>query len=390
MDLKNRVADVMPWVHELRWQLHQYPEISLKEERTAALVEKELVAVGLTPQRVTEHGVVALLKGGRPGKTVAVRADMDALPLQEKTGALYSSKVDGVMHACGHDVHTAVLLGVARLLVSMRENLTGNVKFIFQPAEENNPTGGAKPLIDAGVLDDPKVDLILALHVWPDLAVGNIGIRPGAMMAASDRVYLTVDGKNSHGSAPHQGIDAIVGAAQVISALQTVVSRNVNPLEAAVLTFGTIKGGQRYNIIANRVDVEGTCRTLNPAVRSLVERRLTELAPQVAAGLGAECKVSYVHGYPALINSAEGFAVLQQAGEETLGKKAVIMPQYPAMGAEDFAFFSEQIPVGFFWLGCTEPDAPVVPLHNPEFLPVEECLGIGVEVFSRAVLNYLK
>jgi len=389
MDLKSKVSGIMPQVHELRWQIHRYPELSLQEKQTAALVECELMEIGLTPYRVTDTGVVAVLSGGRPGKTIALRADMDALPLQEKTGSKYCSQVDGVMHACGHDVHTAILLGVARLLTSIRENLAGNVKFIFQPAEENNPTGGAKPMIDAGVLDNPQVDAILALHVWPDLPVGSIGVRQGAMMAASDRVFLTVEGQNSHGSAPHQGVDAIVAAAQVMTALQTVVSRNVNPLEAAVLSFGTIKGGNRYNIIANQVELEGTCRTLNPAIRQLVESRLAVLAPQVAAGLGAKCEVRYVHGYPALINSGQGFELLCQAGEEAVGKQGVIIPPYSGMGAEDFAFFLEKVPGGFFWLGCTRPGDPVIPLHNPEFLPAEECLAVGIEVLARAAMNYL-
>lgn len=389
MDLKNKITTIMPRVHDLRWQIHRYPELSLKEEQTAALVERELIEIGLVPRLVTNTGVTALLEGGRPGKTIALRADMDALPLPEETGCLHSSKVAGVMHACGHDVHTAVLLGVARLLASFRERISGNVKFIFQPAEENNPTGGAKPMIEAGVLNDPKVDLILALHVWPELPVGSIGVRDGAMMAASDRVFVKVLGKSSHGSAPHQGIDAIAVSAQVISALQTVVSRNVSPLEAAVLTFGTVRGGHRYNIIANQVELEGTCRTLNPAVRRLVETRIDQVASQVAVGLGAESEVRYVHGYPALINSAEGFTVLKQAGEETLGKDGVVIPQYPAMGAEDFAFFVEKVPGALFWLGCTKLNAPMVPLHSPEFLPAEECLAVGVEVLSRAVFNYL-
>jgi amidohydrolase len=389
MDLKKKIAAVMTRVHELRWQIHQYPELSLCEEQTAVLVERELIDIGLVPQRVTDTGVVAVLSGGQPGKTIALRADMDALPLPEKTGSPYSSRVDGVMHACGHDVHTAILLGVARLLMSVREQLAGNVKFIFQPAEENNPVGGAKLMIDAGVLDNPKVEMVLGLHVWPDLPVGKIGIRPDAMMAASDRVFIRIKGRNSHGSAPHQGIDAVVASAYTLTALQSVVSRNVNPLEAAVLTFGTVKGGHRYNIIADEVELEGTCRTLDPLVRQLAEQRILALTNQVAAGFGTQAEARYVRGYPALINSLEGYALVRQAGEETLGKQGVIIPPYPAMGAEDLAFFLERVFGGFFWLGCTKAGDPVVPLHNPGFLPAEECLAVGVEVLSRAVINYL-
>lgn len=377
-------------VTRLRWDIHQHPELSLKEERTAALVEAELKELGLEVKRLGDTGVVALLRGGRPGKTLALRADMDALPLPERTACPYPSQVPGVMHACGHDAHTAILLGAARVLTALRKQLTGNVKFLFQPAEENNPTGGAHLLMDAGALEEPKVDLILALHVWPDLPVGTIGVRAGALMAASDRVFLTVRGRSSHGSAPHQGVDAIVTTAQVLTALQTIVSRNVSPLEAAVLSFGTIKGGHRYNIIAEEVTLEGTCRTLNAEVRKLIPRRLAELAENVAAGLGATCDVKYIHGYPPLVNTTEGVELLRQAGTAALGAGGVVQPDYPGMGAEDFAFYLEKVPGALFWLGCTAPGAKKIPLHNPEFLVDERALPVGVEVFVRAALAYLK
>lgn len=388
--VKRLVRENLADVGCLRWDIHQHPELSLKEERTAALVERELRALGLEVRRVGGTGVVALLRGRLPGKTLALRADMDALPLPERTGSPYSSQVPGVMHACGHDAHTAILLGAARVLTALQEQLAGNVKFLFQPAEENNPTGGAHLLMDAGALEEPKVDLVLALHVWPDLPLGTIGVRTGPLMAASDRVFVTVRGKSSHGSAPHQGVDAIVAAAHVVTALQTIVSRNVSPLEAAVLTFGTIKGGHRYNIIAEEVTLEGTCRTLNPEVRKLIPPRLTELAEKVAAGFGATCEAKYVQGYPAVVNTAEGVKLLREAGIATLGAGGVMEPSYPGMGAEDFAFYLEKVPGALFWLGCTAPGAQKVPLHNPEFLVDERALPIGMEVFVRAALAYLR
>ncbi|MDK2856066.1 MAG: hypothetical protein PWQ86_1279 [Bacillota bacterium] len=388
--IKAKVKKNTAFVQRLRWDIHQYPELSLKEERTAGLVEAHLKELGLEVRRIGETGVVGLLRGGRPGKTLALRADMDALPLPERTGCPFPSRVPGVMHACGHDAHTAILLGVARVLAALRDGIAGNVKFLFQPAEENNPTGGAHILIDGGALDNPQVDLILALHVWPDLPTGTIGVRTGPLMAASDRVFLTIRGKSSHGSAPHQGVDAIVAAAHVVTALQTIVSRNVGPLEAAVLSFGTIQGGNRYNIIAEEVKLEGTCRTLNPEVRELVPERLTELATKVAEGLGATCEIDYVRGYPPVVNAEEGVEIIRRAGTDALGASGVVQPEYPAMGAEDFAFYLEKVPGALFWLGCTALGAKKVPLHNPEFLVDEGALPIGVEVFVRAALNYLK
>lgn len=389
-DIKAKVVESTAFVQKLRWDIHQYPELSLKEERTAALVETNLKDLGLEVRRVGVTGVVGLLRGERPGKTLALRADMDALPLTERTGCPFPSQVPGVMHACGHDAHTAILLGTAKVLAGLREDLAGNVKFLFQPAEENNPTGGAHILMDGGALDDPKVNLILALHVWPDLPTGTIGVRTGPLMAASDRVFLTIRGKSSHGSAPHQGVDAIVATAHVVTALQTIVSRNVSPLEAAVLSFGTVHGGNRYNIIAEEVKLEGTCRTLNPQVRELVPRRLAELATKVAEGLGASCETSYIRGYPPVVNAEEGVELIRRAGIDALGASGVVQPEYPGMGAEDFAFYLEKIPGALFWLGCTAPGAKKVPLHNPEFLVDERALPIGVEVFVRAALSYLK
>ncbi|NLY50868.1 MAG: amidohydrolase [Firmicutes bacterium] len=388
--LKSMVDEILPRVKEWRWDIHQHPELSKQEHRTAGIVEPELAALGLEVKRIGETGVLGVLRGAREGKTLALRADMDALSLPERTGCPYSSKVEGVMHACGHDAHTAILLGVAHVLSRLKDDLAGKVKFLFQPAEETTPEGGAPLMIQGGVLEHPRVDMILALHVWPDLPVGTIGVRSGPMMAASDRVFLKVLGSSCHGSAPHQGVDAIVAASQVVVALQTIVSRNVSPLESAVLTFGTVKGGHRYNVIADEVVLEGTCRTLKPEIRKLVPERLASLASQVAAGFGATCEVEYVYGYPPCVNTPEGAALLKQAGTEALGERNVVEMEYPWMGAEDFAFYLERVPGALFLLGSTPEGGQTIPLHNSAFLVDEAALPVGIEVFVQAALNYLK
>ncbi|MBQ7267873.1 MAG: amidohydrolase, partial [Synergistaceae bacterium] len=257
--------EIISW----RRDIHSHPELSQNESRTSELAAKVLEGLGLEVTRnIGGHGVVGLLRGKNDGKTIALRADMDALPLNEETGLPYASQTQGVMHACGHDAHTAILLGAACALSEMKDRLSGNVKFIFQPAEELNPTGGAPGMIRDGVLENPHVDALLALHVWPIYETGKIALRSGALMAASDRIFLTVHGKTAHGSRPDQGNDAIVTAANIITGLQAVISRSVSPLDSAVLTIGTIHGGYRYNVIPDTVKLEGTVRTLNPDTQS--------------------------------------------------------------------------------------------------------------------------
>ena len=266
--IEQAAARYAPRVVEWRRAIHRHPELSQQEERTAALVAEALEGLGIDVRRkVGGHGVVGLLRGAKDGLTVGLRADMDALPMREETGLPYASEVEGVMHACGHDAHTAMLLGAACVLSEMRDELAGNVKFLFQPAEELNPTGGAPGMIADGALEAPHVDALFALHVWPLYETGKIVARPGPQMGASDRLFLTVGGKTAHGSAPDQGVDAILIAAQIVSALQSVVSRSVSPLDSAVVTIGTIKGGYRYNVIPDMVEMEGTVRTRGRGLR---------------------------------------------------------------------------------------------------------------------------
>ena len=382
-----------PEMVELREDFHRHPELSQHEERTAALAAEVLSGLGLEVRRgVGGHGVVGLLKGKTGGPTVALRADMDALPMKEETGLPYASENDGVMHACGHDTHTAMLLGAACVLSDMKDELKGNVKFIFQPAEELNPTGGAPGMISDGVLEDPHVDALFALHVWPIYETGHIVMRPGPQMGASDRLFITIKGKSAHGSAPDQGVDAIMIASQVVSGLQSIVSRSVSPLDSAVVTIGTIKGGWRYNVIPDNVEMEGTVRTLREETQSRMPELIERTVRGIAEGLGGSCEVRYVKGYPPMVNDPKLFKLAANAVKNGIGEDALIVAEEPALGAEDFAFFARERPSVMGWLGCSPKGAPagsVGILHNTRFRPDEACFPLGVRFLASCAVDFL-
>ena len=377
----------------LRWDIHKNPELSNEESKTAALVADILRETGMeVTTSIGGHGVLGVLRGSLPGGTVALRADMDALPMEEKTGLSGASSIKGVMHACGHDVHTAMLLGAALVLSDMKETLSGTVKFIFQPAEENNPEGGAPAMIREGVLKNPDVDALFGMHVWPALETGIIATRPGALMGASDRLFLTISGRGAHGSEPENGVDAIAIAAQVICALQTIVSRKVSPLDSAVVSLGTIRGGDRYNVIAEEVRLEGTVRTLNPEIQDRMPGWISAVSEGVARGMGGESHSDYVKGYPPLLNDADLARNTIGKLKEILGDDKVLTVEKPALGGEDFSFFSREVPSLFLWLGCrpegvSKEEMP--PLHNNRFVPDEKAIPLGVEVLAFSALEYL-
>lgn len=388
------IAKHLNRILSIRWDIHKNPELSKEEKRTAALVAALLRETGMEVHTsVGGHGVLGVLRGRLPGGTVALRADMDALPMEEKTGLPDASSVKGVMHACGHDVHTAMVLGAALALAEMKDSLPGTVKFIFQPAEENNPEGGAPAMIQEGVLKNPDVDALFGMHVWPALETGVVSTRPGALMGASDRLFLTISGRGAHGSEPENGIDAIAITAQVITALQTIVSRNVSPLDSAVVTLGTITGGDRYNVIAGEVRMEGTVRTVTPEIQDRMPGRIRSIAEGVAKGMGGGCSMDYVKGYPPLMNDP-GLA------ERTIGKlKGILGPDHvvtaekPALGGEDFSFFSREVPSLFLWLGCRPAGVSkeeMAPLHNNRFVPDEKAIPLGVEVLVFCALDFLE
>jgi amidohydrolase len=386
-----------PKVTEWRRAIHRCPELSTQEEKTAALVAEVLAGLGIEVQKnVGGHGVVGLLKGsgkGAAGKTVGLRADMDALPMQEETNLSFASATPGVMHACGHDTHTAMLLGAACVLAELKEELPGTVKFIFQPAEELNPTGGAPGMIKDGVLENPRVDAIFALHVWPGLETGTVASRAGALMGASDRIFLTVSGKTSHGSAPHQGIDAIMIASQIVGGLQTIVSRTVAPLDSAVVSIGTIKGGYRYNVIADSVEMEGTVRTLSPDTQNRMPGQIERAAQGYARALGGDASVRYVRGYPPTLNAPELFQIASETVSASMGAEHLVNVESPDLGGEDFSFFARERPCLMAWLGCRpagKSPAETAVLHNTRFDPDESCFPYGVRFLTSCAMDFLK
>lgn len=392
MELVNMYSEkVLPQVINWRRDIHAHPELSQHEQRTSELAANVLEGLGLEVTRnVGGFGVVGLLKGKNPGKTIALRADMDALPLNEETGLPYASQVKDVMHACGHDTHTAMLMGTACVLSEMKDKLNGNVKFIFQPAEEFNPIGGAPGMIKDGALENPHVDAMLALHVWPLYETGKIIMKAGPQMGASDRIFLTINGKTAHGSAPDQGIDAIVIAANVITGLQSIVSRSISPLEPAVLTIATIHGGYRYNVISDYVKIEGTVRTLREATQSRMQELITRTATGIAESLGGSCEVKYVKGYPPMINDAELVNLVSKSVKKTSGDLVIV--EQPELGAEDFAFFARERPAVMAWLGCRPANIEAkdfAMLHNTKFCPDENCFKFGIDYFVQSVIDYL-
>lgn len=365
--------------------IHEYPEISNEEEKTSAYMAKTLRSFGIDVQEhvADSYAVIGVLKGSRPGPVIALRADMDALSIAEQTGLPFSSQNDGKMHACGHDGHMAILLGAAKVLSELKEELAGTVMFVCQPAEEKSPTGGAKRLVQSGILKD--VDAIYGLHVWPTLPTGTIGIKAGPMMAASDHIRIIIRGKSSHAAMPHKGVDAIVAAGQFITAAQDIISRQINPLYPAVLTFGRISGGTRYNIVADAVELEGTCRTYHKEAQDMVEMKLGHMLQGLDIMYGTTSELAYERGYAAVVNTQKQADFVASVAAECLGKDALADIQEPAMTAEDFSGYLQAYDGAFFWLGATKAGQPVYPLHNSHFAVDEDCLPIGTELMVSLV-----
>lgn len=381
---------------DTRRDFHEHPELSNREERTSRLVAERLRALGLEVQTgVGKYGVVALLKGGRPGPVVAYRADMDALPITEVHDVPYKSQNKGVMHACGHDAHTTVGLGIAEVLAGMKNEWRGSVKFIFQPAEEGAPgteEGGAALMIKEGALDNPKPDAIFGLHCTAGQPVGTMGLKAGPMLASVDTWVLTVHGKMSHGgAAPHQGIDAVVVAAECIEALQTIRSRRIDPLQPLVLSVGTIHGGLRDNIIADQVRMEGTLRTLDPGVRARAKELMKQILDGVTTAQGARYDLVFRTNtaYPVTVNDAALVAATKPTLVRVLGKNSV--EGATVMGAEDFSFFQEKLPGAYLWLGVSNASKGITGgIHTPDFDLDEEALVVGVKTMSTVLMDYLE
>ncbi|WP_062354152.1 M20 metallopeptidase family protein [Bacillus kwashiorkori] len=374
---------------DIRRDFHRHPELSGEEYETSKKVQSYLQEAGIEFRSgFAKTGVLGIIKGAKRGGVVAVRADMDALPIQEQNNLPYKSKVSGKMHACGHDAHTAMLIGVGRLLQEMKEEIHGTVLLVFQPAEENAPIGGSKPMMEDGVFNDIAPDCIFGLHVWPDLPVGKIGVRAHEIMGASDRFKITIQGSGGHASMPHQTIDAVIVASQLINQLQTIVSRNVDPLDSAVITVGKITGGDRYNVIAEKVVLEGTIRTFKNEVKSLVKSRFYNIVEGTAKIHGANVEIDYFDGYPATMNTPKWADVVKKAADNALGNDAT--PEVnPSLGGEDFARFLEKYEGAFFWLGSKMEEGIQKPLHDSQFILNEDCIAVGMEVMTTTVLEAL-
>lgn len=385
--LFSRFQEIYPELVELRRDLHMYPELSFQEVNTPKKIATFLTEMGLEVRTgVGGNGVVGILRGGKPGKTVALRADFDALPIQDEKDVPYKSRIPGVMHACGHDIHTAALLGVVKVLSEARENIEGNVVFIHQFAEEVLP-GGAKQMIEDGCLDG--VDVIYGAHVSSDHPVGTIGVKEGYIMAAADSFEIEISGKGGHGAYPHKSVDSLVVGCQLVLNLQQIVSRRVDPLKSAVVTVGTIQGGQAFNVIPQSIKITGTVRTFDAEVRDLIEESIGQLTKSTCEGSGATATYAYHRGYPALWNHPEETKRVEDLAIRISGEENVRHLD-PRMGGEDFAYYLQKVPGTFFFAGGGNPEiGATYPHHHPNFDVDERSMQSIGKLFIAAALNYL-
>ena len=385
MNIRSEIKDIEKNIIDWRRDFHQYPELGFDEHRTSKIIGEALKEMGLAPKmNVGKTGVTADLTFGE-GPTIALRADMDALPMQEASGLDFSSKHDGVMHACGHDGHMAMLLGAAKVLTQNGDSFNGTVRFIFQPAEEG--AGGARYMIEDGCLDG--VDEIYGIHVWNYQPVGEVGITDGPVLAAADLFEIDIKGIGGHGAAPQGTVDAVVVASHLVQALQTIVSRNTNPLESTVVTIGTINGGHNFNIIADEVTLSGTARAYTEENRNLIKTRMAEIIDGVAKTFGAEISFDYEDGYPPTINHTDPVNKVLKAAQRVVGEKAG-MP-YLSMGGEDFSYYLQKIPGCFFFVGSAPNDQKLfeTPHHCSHFTMDERALLVGPSIYLNLVDDLL-
>ncbi|EAX47675.1 amidohydrolase [Thermosinus carboxydivorans Nor1] len=385
-DLKKLVEKHRDAVVALRRHFHTYPEIGGKEFKTQEKIMAELAALGLEPRKAAGTGVIAELQGALPGKTVAIRADIDALPIQDDCRQPYQSQHENVCHACGHDGHTAMLLGLAKVFTDLKGELAGNIRFLFQPSEERFP-GGALGLIEAGALDG--VDAIIGAHLWQPLKVGTIGVTYGRMMASPDEFSITVQGRGGHGSMPQQTVDPILVGAQIVLALNTIVSRNVDPMENAVVSLGVFKAGDIFNVIPDTAVLHGTVRTFEQEVRLKIFERIEQIVKNICEAAGASYKLDKFFGYPPVFNNPAVSKVIAAAGCEVLGPDGVVEIK-PVMGGEDFSYYLQKVPGAFVYVGAGNAEKGIIyPHHHPKFDIDESALAYGVEIMARAALKLL-
>lgn len=384
-ELKRQVEARQDEMVALRRDLHRHPELAFEEQRTAGIIADKMTELGLEVQTgIAKTGVVGMLRGAQPGKTIVVRADIDALPIIEEADNGYQSQQSGVMHACGHDGHVAIGLATAQLLVGQREQLRGNVKFIFQPAEEI--VGGAAPMIEQGVMKG--VDAAIGLHLWNDAPVGKVGMLIGPSMANVDSITLKVRGRGGHGSQPEKAVDSVMAACQIVTTLQTLVSREISPQDAAVLSFGTINGGFASNIIAPEVVLNGTVRSFVPEVREKMLRRIEEVAVGMGKALRCEVIFEVLYSCPAVVNDREMTEMVRDTATKMLGEQNTLVGK-PVMGSDDMALFLREVPGCYFVVGSGRADGQSFPHHHPGFDLEEGSLAVGARMMTKTVLDFL-
>ncbi|RMD70629.1 MAG: amidohydrolase [Cyanobacteria bacterium J149] len=386
--IRDAIALLQPELVQWRRQIHQYPELGFKEILTANFVSEKLSQWGIAHEKgVAKTGIVAVINSNYEGKVLAIRADMDALPIQEENSVSYCSKHDGIMHACGHDGHTAIALGIAHYLAHNRDKWRGTVKIIFQPAEEG--PGGAKPMIEQGVLLNPDVDAIIGLHLWNNLPVGTIGVREGALMAAVECFKCTIFGKGGHGAMPDQTIDSVVVGSQIVNALQTIVARNIAPVDSAVVTVGEFHAGTALNVIADTAKMSGTVRYFNPKLESFIGQRIKDIIGGICQSHGAEYELDYWQLYPPVINNPQITQLVKSVAMEVVETPMGVVPECQTMGGEDMSFFLQEVPGCYFFLGSANADKKLnYPHHHPRFDFDETVLSMGVEIFARCVEKF--
>jgi amidohydrolase len=382
------IRALQPQLVEWRRHIHQRPELGFKEKLTAQFIHSQLQKWGIEHQTgIATTGIVATIKGDKPGLVLAIRTDIDALPIHELNEVPYRSQHEGVMHACGHDGHTAIALGTAYYLQKNRHSFAGTVKIIFQPAEEG--PGGAKPMIEAGVLKNPDVDAIIGLHLWNNLPLGTMGIRSGALMAAVESFGCTVVGKGGHGGMPQQTVDSVLVAAQIVNALQTIVARNVDPLDAAVVTVGSLHAGEARNVIADSAELKGTVRYFNRAYDDFLKQRIEQIIAGVCQCHGATYDFEYRKLYPPVINDPTIAELVRSVAAEVIETPLGIVPDCQTMGGEDMSFFLQEVPGCYFFLGSANKSQNLAyPHHHPRFDFDETALSMGVEIFVRCVEKF--
>lgn len=391
--IQQAVEENLQWIVDIRRDLHQHPEPSTKEFRTSDKIVSILKDLGVEGiKKYFNTGVAGVIRGSKNGPTLGLRFDMDAILVEEQTNLLFASQNPGVMHACGHDGHVAIGLGTAKVLMKLRQELEGNVKLIFQPAEENGPQGGgAQFMIKEGVLEDaPKVDAMAGIHMWPYLEYGKMATRVGPMHAGSDPFYLDVFGKGTHASTPHLGFDPIVTSAQIINTLQTIISRNINAFDNAVVTIGMINGGTRHNIIPEKVHIRGTVRTFNEEVRKTIYERIKSIVEKTSEAMGCTVKLNYRFNYGPIMNNAAMVNMAEKAIKEVLGEDRFVLAEYPALAGEDFSYFAKMVPAVYMWLGCKNREGQTYPLHSPYFNFDDEVLSLGTMALTKLALNFCK